>query len=322
MAARVSSIGDGQVRFYQACRTPFTEHHQLEKFLDADYLEESGTGAFDRIVEVFASATTPPTACARWPTLPGHPRGTSTRPMIFLEDRRKALLERQQINRDSRLVADLLAAQADVNSGDPAIKDEKAESSLRYAHASQVAAHRAARDPAATLALDVRPAREGISSRKSTAKTTTGSRSRSSHAISRRYRSLEDRRNALLERQLINRDSRLVADLLAAQAGINSGENGDLPLRSAREGISSRRSTHWMTSRRGHCLTRSRHHRRSGTNRTRPVTMGVMMRPSPIFQPGRPSPIRNAGRRRSGFAPSTSTWHSTARVRRRGPRRW
>ena len=43
-------LGDGQVRFYPP---DAVEHHQLEKFLDADYLEES----FDRIVFRFSDDT-------------------------------------------------------------------------------------------------------------------------------------------------------------------------------------------------------------------------------------------------------------------------
>lgn len=53
VAGRVTAavfLGDGQVRFYPP---DAVEHHQLEKFLDADYLEES----FDRIVFRFSDDT-------------------------------------------------------------------------------------------------------------------------------------------------------------------------------------------------------------------------------------------------------------------------
>ena len=100
-------LGDGQVRFYPP---DAVEHHQLEKFLDADYLEES----FDRIVFRFSDDTAERLRALANPA----PERDVNKANDLFEDRRKALLERQQINRDSRLVADLLAAQADINSGE------------------------------------------------------------------------------------------------------------------------------------------------------------------------------------------------------------
>ena len=110
VAGRVTAavfLGDGQVRFYPP---DAVEHHQLEKFLDADYLEES----FDRIVFRFSDETADRLRALTNPA----PEVDVDKANDLLEDRREELLERQLINRDSRLVADLLAAQADINSGE------------------------------------------------------------------------------------------------------------------------------------------------------------------------------------------------------------
>ena len=110
VAGRVTAavfLGDGQVRFYPA---DAVEHHQLEKFLDADYLEES----FDRIVFRFSDDAADRLRGLANPA----PEVDVNKANDLLEDRRSALLERQLINRDSRLVADLLAAQANINSGE------------------------------------------------------------------------------------------------------------------------------------------------------------------------------------------------------------
>ena len=110
VAGRVTAavfLGDGQVRFYPP---DAVEHHQLEKFLDADYLEES----FDRIVFRFTDETADRLRALATPA----PEVDVNKANDLLEHRRKELLERQLINRDSRLVADLLAAQAGINSGE------------------------------------------------------------------------------------------------------------------------------------------------------------------------------------------------------------
>ena len=110
VAGRVTAavfLGDGQVRFYPP---DAVEHHQFQKFLDADYLEES----FDRIVFRFNDDTADRLRALANPA----PEVDVNKANDLLEDRRQELLERQLINRDSRLVADLLAAQADINSGE------------------------------------------------------------------------------------------------------------------------------------------------------------------------------------------------------------
>ena len=109
VAGRVTAavfLGDGQVRFYPP---DAVEHHQLDKFLDADYLEES----FDRIVFRFSDDTADRLRALANPA----PEVDVNKANDLLDDRREELLEHQLINRDSRLVADLLAAQAGIDSG-------------------------------------------------------------------------------------------------------------------------------------------------------------------------------------------------------------
>ena len=91
-------LGDGVVRCYPP---DGVEHQQVEKFLDADLLEEP----FDRFVFWLAGATG-----ARLRALADGPPGRRAgRANDLLEDRREALLEHQFHNPDSRLLPDLLA---------------------------------------------------------------------------------------------------------------------------------------------------------------------------------------------------------------------
>ena len=110
VAGRVTGavfLGNGQLRFYPP---DAVEHHQLEKFLDAASLEES----FDRVVFRFSDDT-----AERLQALAEPSREVDVKKANNLfEDRREELLKRQLVNPDSRLLADLLAAPADIDSGD------------------------------------------------------------------------------------------------------------------------------------------------------------------------------------------------------------
>ena len=91
-------LGDGVVR---AWPPDGVEHHQLEKFLDEDLLEEH----FDRFVFWLTGD-----AGARLRALAAGPPGRRAgRADDLLADRREALLEHQFHNPDSRLLLDLVA---------------------------------------------------------------------------------------------------------------------------------------------------------------------------------------------------------------------
>ena len=91
-------LGDGVVRCYPP---DGVEHHQVERFLDEDFLEER----FDRFVFWFADDTGD-----RLRALGSGESGDHAgRADDLLSDRRKALLEHQRENPDSRLLVDLLS---------------------------------------------------------------------------------------------------------------------------------------------------------------------------------------------------------------------
>ncbi len=91
-------LGDGVVRCYPP---DGVEHQQVEKFLDADFLEEE----FDRFVFWLAGP-----AGGELRALADGPRGRQARRANdLLNDRREALLERRHENPDSRLLLDILS---------------------------------------------------------------------------------------------------------------------------------------------------------------------------------------------------------------------
>ena len=90
-------LGDGVVRCYPP---DGVEHHQVERFLDADLLEES----FDKFVFWF----TDDTGNRLHALADGNLSRRARQANDLLEDRRDALLEQQRQNPDSRLLVDLL----------------------------------------------------------------------------------------------------------------------------------------------------------------------------------------------------------------------
>ena len=94
-------LGKGKLRFFPP---DAIEQHQLKKFLNTDYLDES----FDRAVFRFSDNTATQLKALIEPT---KHRNVKTANKL-LENRREELLDRQLINLDSRLLADLLVAQA------------------------------------------------------------------------------------------------------------------------------------------------------------------------------------------------------------------
>ena len=98
-------LGDGVVRCYPP---DGVEHHQVERFLDEDFLEER----FDRFVFWFTDDTGDRLRVQSG-SPPGH-RPDPDKANNLLADRRNALLEEQRENPDSRLLVDRLATLASV----------------------------------------------------------------------------------------------------------------------------------------------------------------------------------------------------------------
>ena len=91
-------FGEGLVRGYPP---DGVEHHQIERFLDADYIEE----AFDRMILRF----TDDTADRLRALADGSPGRDAKKATDLLKDRREELLEQRLENLDSRVLIDLLS---------------------------------------------------------------------------------------------------------------------------------------------------------------------------------------------------------------------
>ena len=91
-------FGEGLVRGYPP---DGVEHHQVERFLDEDYIEED----FDRMVLRF----TDDTADRLRELADGSPGRDAKKATDLLEDRREELLEKRLENLDSRVLVDLLS---------------------------------------------------------------------------------------------------------------------------------------------------------------------------------------------------------------------